>query len=127
MSGKIDLVSLQVPKCIAKTTLGSESCKYTPERIYPYYAQRFYGILCVSMAKGSELTLRVAKIPEKSISHKLLFFTNLGVLQTFLTNQTAANKQGIHGLLQSGFPCTLNMVLHVKTMCGFGMERKYPN
>ena len=35
MSGKIDLVSLQVPKCIVKTTLGSESCKFTPERIYP--------------------------------------------------------------------------------------------
>ena len=48
------------------------------------------------------------------------------MLQTFSTNQTAANKQGIHGLLESGLPCTLNMVLHVNTMCVFGMERKYP-
>ena len=74
----------------------------------------------------SEIALKVAKIPEKFTSLKLVFLTNLGVLQTFSTNQTAANKQGIHGLLESGLPCTLNMVLHVKPMGVFGMERKYP-
>ena len=57
----------------------------------------------------SGLTLKIAKIPETFTSLKLVFLPNLGVLQTFSTNQTAANKQGIHGLLESGLP--LNMVL----------------
>ena len=35
MSGKIDLVSLTSAKCIIKNNLTSESCKFTPERIYP--------------------------------------------------------------------------------------------
>ena len=83
-------------------------------------------LICTEILWKSELTLRVAKIPEKSTSLKLVFLTNLGVLQTFSANQTATNKQGIHGLLESGLPCTLNMVLHVNTMCLFGMERKYP-
>ena len=65
----------------------------------------------------SELTLRVAKIPETFTSHKMVFLTNLGVLQTFSSNQTAANKPGTR---------TINMVFHVNTMCVFGMERKYP-
>ena len=64
------------------------------------YAQRFYGILCISVAKewtypqGYENTGKI-------ISHILVFLANFGVLQTFSTNQTAANKQGIHGLLKS--------------------------
>ena len=65
---------------------------------------------CALVWQESELTLRVAKIPEKSTSLKLVFLTNLDVLQIFSTNETAANKQGIHGLLESGFPSTLNMV-----------------
>ena len=80
---------------------------------------------CPYVLQESELTLKVAKTPEQFTSLRLVFLTNLGVLQTFSANQTAANKQGIHKLLEPGLPCTLNMVLHVKTMCIFEMERKY--
>ena len=78
------------------------------------------------MARGWTYLHCSENTPKKFTSHKLVFFTNLGVLQTFSTNQAAANKQGIHGLMESGLKCTLNMVLHVNTMCAFGMERKYP-
>ena len=48
------------------------------------------------------------------------------MLQIFSTNQTGANEQSIHVLLENDLPCTFNMVLHVNTMCTFGMEQRYP-
>ena len=70
---------------------------------------------CAKVWLETERSLRVVKIPPNNQSH-IGFLTNLSVLQTPSTNQTAANEQGIHGLLESDLPCTLNMVLHANTM-----------
>ena len=107
--------------------LTSETCKFTPERIYPNVDMHRDSMeFCALVWQERELPLRVVKIPEKLTSLKLVFLTNLGVLQTFSTNKTAANDEGIHGFSESGLPCTFNMVLHVNTMCVFRMEQKYP-
>ena len=128
MSGKIDPVSCQMHYT---NNLTSESCKFTPEWIYPNVnMHRDSTEFCPYwVLQESELTLKVAKIPEKITSLKLVFLTNLGVLQTFSTNQTAGNKQVIQGLLESCLPCTLNIVLLVKR-CAFlewsENSRQYP-
>ena len=115
-------------KCQMHSTnnLASESCCFTPEQIYPNVNMhrdskefRAWVWLEWTYPQGSGNT-------RKFTSHKLVFFDQLGVLKTFSTNQTAANKQVIHGLLESGLPCISNMVLHENTICFFVMERKYP-
>ena len=58
---------------------------------------------CAKVWQESELTLSVAKIPEKFTSNKLVFLTNLGMLQTFSSNQTAANKQASMGCWKVAF------------------------
>ena len=72
--------------------LASKLCRFTPERTYLIVKEkkRFYG---------------------QSHQSKIVMFDKLRC-----TNQSVTNKQDIHGLLESGFPCTANMVLYVNKM-----------
>ena len=107
--------------------LSSELYKFTPEGIYPNFNMHRDSMefLYISMAREWTYPQGSKKYPKNLPAIYWYFWPTWVYYIHFQPIRLLLNKQGIHGLLESGFASTLNMVLHVNTMCGFGMEQTY--